>query len=170
MRRQTSLLFEPEPPLDGVIAGSRPAEVARAAGAGSIVHRHHHHLVADVRDAGPEVPVFVAVRVAEVARRPAAVEAACASVEGGIVVVILHAAGVANRPAGAAGRPAGLQLDFPDVRRDVVLGVQDARRDVRAGRHRDVRADSPAALVCPFPALPACPFRVALFQAALVWG
>src|SRR5262245_33897760 len=106
-----------------------PAEAARAAVSrlDSLVHRHRRrHLVADVRDAGPDVPVVVVVRVAEVAHRLAAVEAAGASAAGGIVAVIPRAAVVASRPAVADGLPAGLRLAVPDERRAVLPGVGDA--------------------------------------------
>src|SRR5262245_6917303 len=100
------------PPAQGLIAMLRPAEVARAAvfRLDSLVRRHRHrrrHLVADVRDAGLDVPVVVVVRVAEVAHRLAAVEAAGASAAGGIVAVIPRGAVVASRPAVADGLPAG---------------------------------------------------------------
>ena len=86
-----------------LIAMLHPAVVVRAAGAVSIVHRP---LVADVRAAGPDVPVAEVVRVAEVARRLVVAVAACASAVGEIVVVILHADVVASLPDDAADRPA----------------------------------------------------------------
>jgi hypothetical protein len=76
-----------------------------AAGADSILHRH---LAADVRDAGPAVPVAVGVRVAEVARRLVAAGAVCWSAAGETVVVILNAGVVASLRADALiGRTPG---------------------------------------------------------------
>ena len=118
-----------------------------AAGADSILNRH---LAADVRDAGPAVPVAVGVRVAEVARRLVAAGAVCWSAAGETVVVILHAVVVASLRADAADRPDGRRTGVQDARQDVLLGVRDARRDVRAGQRQAARADFLVARACPF--------------------
>ena len=125
-----------------------------AAGADSILHRH---LAADVRDAGPAVPVAMGVRVAEVARRLVAAGAAGWSAAGEAVVVIRHAVVVASLRADAADRPDGRRTGVQDARPDVLLGVRDARRDVRAGQRRAARADFLVARACPFPGVLAAP-------------
>ena len=123
-----------------------------AAGADSILNRH---LAADVRDAGPAVPVAVGVRVAEVARRLVAAGAVCWSAAGETVVVILNAVVVASLRVDAADRRDARRTGVQDARRDVLLDVQDARRDVRAGQRRAARADFPVARACPFRGVPA---------------